>query len=417
MILANQLRRARRLLPSVGWTTFDQALFALSNLVVTLAVARGGGSPALGAFTVAFAAYLVVLGCSRSLVSEPLLTVPDPDRASEAPAVGIVVLFGAGCAVVVGLVGLLLGRGELVVVGVALPVLLLQDTLRYQAFRRGKPAVAALLDGGWLLGSVLAWPLVVASGSPTVAALCWGGGALLGVLVSWPASRPRISAPSSAIAWWRRDARSVAVPLLLDSVIVAVSSQALIFVLAWMAGDSDLGTLRAGQIYFAPLLLVLAALALPLIPRLAQRPSGATTTVAFQLSAAMVALSCFACILIIVAEPFLHALFYADSIQVPPGLLIPIACQVVLSAAAGGLVAVAKARRRAGIIARSRLSSSVIGLALIVVGTAGYGVLGAAWAVAGQMLLYTVELAVRVIRNGSPVGVGADTSSAGRSDA
>ncbi len=59
-----------------AWTGFDQALSSISNVIVSLALARSGGVEALGVFTIAFAAYLIALGFLRSLVSEPVLTVP-----------------------------------------------------------------------------------------------------------------------------------------------------------------------------------------------------------------------------------------------------------------------------------------------------------------------------------------------------
>lgn len=394
MTLAVQVRR---LLPMVGWTTVDHCLFALSNLVITLAVGRAAGAEGLGIFTIAFTTYLVVLGCSRSLASEPLLTSPTAARNTEAPSTTIVVVFTCACAVVVGTVGLLFERGELVVLAAALPLLTAHDLLRYQAFRRGEPKVAVLLDGGWLLGSVLAWPIVTSSGSPTVGLLCWAGGALLGVVLSAPLSRPRLSPLRTATGWWRRDARPVAMPLLLDSVIVAVSTQAIVFLLATLVGLADLGVLRAGQVYFAPLLLVVTALGLVLVPRLAQRPALAARAVRLAVIASTA--SAVVCAAIIAAEPVLRQLLYAGAIDVPLVLLVPIALQAVFAATAATFTAVAKARRRAGLIARSRLSSAVVGVAVTMLATIVYGVQGAAWAATGQMALYTAEIAMRVLRD------------------
>lgn len=402
MTLAMQARRISRLLPLVGWTTVDHGLFALSNLVITLAVGRAAGAEGLGIFTVAFTTYLVVLGCSRSLASEPLLTSPTAARTTEAPSTTIVIAFTCACAVVVGLVGLLLGRVELLVLAAALPLLTVHDLLRYQAFRRGEPKVAVLLDGGWLLGSVLAWPIVTGSGSPTVALLCWAGGALLGVVLSAPLSRPRLSPLRAATGWWRRDARTVAMPLLLDSAIVAVSTQAIVFLLAALVGLADLGVLRAGQVYFAPVLLVVTALGLALVPRLAQRP--ALMARAVRLAVLASTATAVVCAAIIAAEPVLQQLLYAGAIDVPLLLLVPIALQAVLAATAAAFTAVAKARRRAGLIARSRLSSAIVGVAVTVLATTAYGVQGAAWAAAGQMALYTAEIAMRVLRDGHMAG-------------
>jgi len=400
MILTVRSPRARRALGSMSWTTTDQVLSASSNFLITIAVARGMGIEGLGRFSIAFAAYLTVLGFSRSLISEPLLAQPrrERDRDVEAASVTLTLLCAASGALVVGGAGLLLGRVELLVVAGALPVALLQDILRYHAFRRKKAQLAALLDGGWLVGSMIAWPIVTNSSSPSIALVCWAGAALLGIALAWRSLVPGMVWPTAALMWWRRDARGLARPLLLDSILVTISLQAMVFMVALIAGDSALGLLRAGQVYFAPLGMVLTALGVLAVPHLAQRPSATTSGLAVRLSVATATLAAVLCAVIIVAEPVLHAVLYADSINVPGLLLLPLAAQVVVSAAAAGLVVVSKVRGRGGDIARSRLSSTAVGLLLLVVATVTYGVEGAAWAMAVQAFLYVVELGVRVIK-------------------
>lgn len=415
MTLMARTLRIRRALGLMSWATADQVLFALSNFVITIAVARGMGVEGLGRFSVAFAAYLTVLGFSRSLISEPLLAQPrrEGDRGVEAASVTLTLLGAAAGALVVGGAGLMLGRVELLVVAAALPVTLLHDILRYHAFRRKKAQFAALLDGGWLLGSVIAWPVVTGSESASVALLCWAGAALVGIGLGWRSLRPHLVAPRAAVTWWRHDARGLATPLLLDSILVTISLLAMVFVLASVAGDGALGLLRAGQVYFAPLGMVLTALGILAVPHLAQRSVPTTTGLAMRLSAGLAALACLACTAIIVAEPLLHAVLYADSIDVPGWLLVPLAAQVILSAGAGGLVVVCKARARGGDIARSRLSSTVIGLAVLVPATIAFGLQGAAWALVAGSLLYTADLGVRVVRAGTrwpgPTPARADT--------
>jgi O-antigen/teichoic acid export membrane protein len=384
----------------MSWATADQVLSASSNFVITIAVARSIGVEGLGRFSVAFAAYLTVLGFSRSLVSEPLLAQPRRERYEdvEAASVTLTLLWSVFGVLIVGGAGLLLGRIELLVVAAALPVTLFQDILRYHAFRRKKAQLAALLDGGWLLGSVIAWPIVTRSDSVGVAVLCWTGAALVGIGIAWRPLRPRVVAPRAAVAWWRHDARGLAAPLLMDSILVTISLQAMVFVLASVAGDSALGLLRAGQVYFAPLGMMITALGVLAVPRLAERRSATTAGLAVRLSAATAAVAAVACAIIIIAAPVLHAVLYADSIDVPGVLLIPLASQVVVLAAGAGLVIVSKARGRGVDIARSRLSSTVVGLVLLIAATTVFGVKGAAWAMVAQATLYTVELGVRVVR-------------------
>jgi O-antigen/teichoic acid export membrane protein len=410
--------RARRALGSMSWATADQVLSAASNFVTTIAVARGIGLEGLGRYSIAFAAYLTVLGFSRALISEPLLAQPqhERDRNVEAASVTLTLLCAAAGALVVGGAGLLLGRVELLVVAATLPVTLLQDVLRYHAFRRKKAQLATLLDGGWLLGSVVAWPIVTGSGSASVAVLCWAGAALIGIGLGWRALRPGMIPPSSAVAWWRLDARGLAAPLVLDGIVVTIFLQAMVFVLASVAGDSALGLLRAAQVYFAPLGMVLIALGVLAVPHLTQRSAPTTNGLAFRLSAGLAALACLVCVTIIVAEPWLHAILYADAIDVPGWLLVSLAAQAILSAGAGGLVVVCKVRARGGDIARSRLSAMAIGLAVLVPSTIAFGLQGAAWALVVQALLYAIDLAVRVTRSNVSTVDSHDQSAVKRND-
>ena len=340
---------------------------------------------------------------TRSLVSEPFLASRGaPDRRSEAAAATATVLLALGSALVVGALGVALGRPELVVVAVAIPPTLLQDMLRYLAFRRGTPAVAALLDGGWVLGSVLAWPVVVRTESASLAVACWGAGALLGMLVASPAVRPRFTSARSALKWWRRDARVLARSLLLDSILVAVSTQAVVFTIASAAGNSALGSLRAGQVYFAPFGLVMTAVGLLVVPQLAQRPTRLTVQLAWRLSAACALLAGAAVAAIVITEPVLRDVLYAGAIIVEHDLLIPLALQVVLTAASLGFVIMAKVRQRGDLIVRSRLTSAVVGLLILVPATVTAGVQGAAWALVLQTAIYTGQLCWHTVRNLAP---------------
>lgn len=390
----------RSALGLVSLSTTDQVLSSLSNLVITVAVARATGVEGLGRFALAFVAYLTVLGIYRALVSEPLLAQPrdDEDAPNEAAAVTLTVAITSVGGLVVATLGVLFGRVELVVVAAGLPVTGLHDILRYQAFRRRRTGLAVVLDAGWLAGSMLAWPVVIHTGSPAVALGCWAGAALLGVTLVWPALRPRMLGVRAAYSWWRGKARRTAIPLVIDSVIVALSMQSVVVVLAAFAGDGALGLLRAGQVYFGPVTLTLTAIGVAVVPRLASRHNLPTMKVAALLSASMATLAATACGVVILTEPLLRAVLYADSIQVPPGLLVPLACQTLLAATAGGFVIVAKARRRADHIPRSRLPSTVIGIGLVTGASYSFGVIGAAWALCAQFLLYLLSLAFRTYR-------------------
>ena len=62
------MRRRRGPPGAVG----DQAFSSLTNFLLSLVIARNVTPEAFGAFTLAFAAYTIVLTIARSLTSEPL---------------------------------------------------------------------------------------------------------------------------------------------------------------------------------------------------------------------------------------------------------------------------------------------------------------------------------------------------------
>jgi O-antigen/teichoic acid export membrane protein len=384
----------RRLVGLLGSSTVDQILSALSNFAITVAVVRGGGPDALGRYAVAFAVYLVVLPLTRALVSEPMLASPQTvcdDRVARSSAT-VVLSVAVLSAVLVCGVGCWSERPELVALALALPVTLTQDVLRYQAFWMRRPDLAVLLDSGWLLGAVLAWPIIAARPSPDVAILCWAGASGLGMVMAIPRLRLRVTTLREACQWWRNDARSLAAPMAMESVVFAVSAQLVIFAVASALSAGDLGVLRAGQVYFMPVALTLSGCASVGIPYFAQRSTPIMALTVRILSAGIVLFAVAASALIIVAEPVLHALLYARTVEVPRALLFPIAAQVICSTFAQVFVIIAKAQRRGKDLLVTRVSSTVIGCLLLVPAIEIWRIEGAAWLLAVQAALYAVHL-------------------------
>lgn len=396
----SRLARARRVATSFSWAAVDQALFSLSNMVVVVAIARSGGAESLGRFSVGFAAYLVVLGLSRALVSEPLLAgARQDDRDGVRASVTLTLICAAAGACVIGIVGFQLARPELVVVALALPVTLLQDLLRYLAFQRRRPRDAALLDGGWLLGSVIAWPFITASGSPTAATVYWALGAVVGLAFGWRSSGAlRPSGVRVAGIWWRDNSRSFATPLALDSMLGLVMAQGAVFVLAAMSTDQEVGVLRAAQTYFSPVLLMFLAFGLVVIPYLAQRPGAAPGGAALRLAVVSGGVGLLVCAIAFLAVPVLAPLLFGPSLHLTGQILVPVGLRVVIGCLLSSLVAVSKARRRGRDLLACSLSSSVVGVALLVWLTAEFGASGAAWALVGQGIVYATHLGVLVRR-------------------
>ena len=145
-----------------GWTVLDQGLSAASNLLVSVAAGRAGGEQLLGEFTIAFSLYLLGMGFSRALFSEPLLSLPvQGGQRPERAAVTCVGLAAVAAGTAIALAGMLFSSSVVVALGVVLPALLVQDLLRFAAIRVRRARRAAALDGIWVLALALSWPVQI----------------------------------------------------------------------------------------------------------------------------------------------------------------------------------------------------------------------------------------------------------------
>jgi O-antigen/teichoic acid export membrane protein len=213
------------------------------------------------------------------------------------------------------------------------------------------------------------------------------------MIVSAPALRPIIAGVRPALSWWQRDAKAMAGPMIAESVLLAVSGQAAIFVLALASGSEAVGILRAAQVCFMPIALTVTGCAAFAVPHLAQRERAMSLGVAVRIAAGLGAFALVGSVATLVAAPILHDVLYARAVALPVGVLFPVAAYVVLSATATGYVIVVKVRRRSGLLAAGRLSSAIVGIALLIPAAAMWGVTGAAWSLVAQGAVYLVHLA------------------------
>jgi O-antigen/teichoic acid export membrane protein len=383
---------ARRHVGALAWTGLDQAFSALSNVVVSLAIARGAGASGLGAFTVVLSAYLLVLGFQRALIADPLLASPPTigDRDAERAALGAAAIFSAiGSLPVLG-VGVVLGRPEFFALAVVLPFVCVQDLLRYLAFRRLHPRTAVALDLVWTFVSVGAWWLIRA-GSVSRAVLLWGTGGALGVFLGFFLLRLAPAGVRASWRWWKRDARVFGIALAIEGIAYTLSTQASVFIVAGALGNADLGLLRAAQILLAPSAPVLAAFSAFALPRMARRAAQLTRRDSQIASVASLALAAPVALAALMAAQPLTRLLYGSSVVVPHRLLLPVALVLLVSAAGTGPILSLKARRRGGPLVSARVGTGVLGLVFVTAALSA-GVTAVAWAGAAQALVYSVTV-------------------------
>ncbi len=187
-------------------TTMDQGISSCSNFAVGVVVARVSGVAGLGAFSLAYAAWVFIASLHRSLITNPMAIAGDARHPTDARAnikrgFASEVLLGLGAGLIMALLGLVLVAAGQVSFGVAqlamapwIIVLLLQDYWRWIGFMKGKPGKALVND--------LVFDLIQAAGfgllfvahihSAPLAIAAWGLGALGGAILGlwqfrvWP---------------------------------------------------------------------------------------------------------------------------------------------------------------------------------------------------------------------------------------
>jgi hypothetical protein len=166
--------------------------------------------------------------------------------------------------------------GALLVLGVGLPFLLLQDIARYIAFWRGSPWSAAANDLLWLvgaLGSLALLPRAATSASTVLA--CWvasGGvaGLVFAVRLRW---RPSIRAASE----WLRGNRTMILPMLGDYGLIALLQQGVIYLITAVVGLRATGAFRGALVALGPVNVLTAGVSVFLV-QLARRAQDTTPT-------------------------------------------------------------------------------------------------------------------------------------------
>jgi O-antigen/teichoic acid export membrane protein len=266
-------RAGGRPMRRAGLSLADQLVSSVGNIVLTLLVAHTLSLTEFGTYALILAAYQVWVSFGQALVGEPLLVLSGrltPTMVRGAMAVSV--LLGLLALPVVGLVALS-GHAStaLVVVGLLMPGLLLQDGLRYVAFAAARPAVALLSDLIWTLGQLGATAVLLARHEGTVPALvlAWGLPSLVGAASTMIALR-LVPAPRAARGWITATRRLT--PQYLGEAVTNLGAfQVVLYLTGLLAGVAAAGQLRIIQVIFGPVHVAVAAARAFGIPEAARR--------------------------------------------------------------------------------------------------------------------------------------------------
>ncbi|MEU1888121.1 hypothetical protein ABZ491_21870 [Micromonospora rifamycinica] len=237
------------------------------NLLVAITVTRLESIGGVGRFALAFSCYVLVSGLVRSMVTEAVLAAGTGVRS----AASRVLLLGTLCGVPLAVAGAAYGSAYLLLVGLALPGLVLYDYAKATALGLGTPAGALLQEATWTAVTCAAalGALFRLVDAPFVVAVWALAGGLIGVLVGLRrgyARRP---------GWGAGRAESrVAVGFGTQFLLTTGSAQVSLSAVAAVAGTSVVGALSAGRTLLGPVNLVLSTAATLTLPYLARGRTG-----------------------------------------------------------------------------------------------------------------------------------------------
>lgn len=254
------LPRARGWTSRLSATAADQALSSATNFATTIFAARLLGPSGLGVVAICLAVGFATTAMARALGGEPLLVLGVREHHSDG-AFGIAVAVGLGVGVVVAGTGIFLGGqtgSALVALSIVLPVLALQDTARYHFFSLKSPGGALASDGAWAVAQGLAILVLVLMGtsSPASVVVVWGVGCFAGAAYAIVRVRPRLR--FEIVRKWSRDSKKLGPWIAAQVFVSQFAIQLTVVGIGAVAGLRALGAVRAAQVIWGPLAMLMA---------------------------------------------------------------------------------------------------------------------------------------------------------------
>lgn len=385
--------RAGRLLSKVGGNVFDQALAALSNVVLSVVVARSVDASGFGSFSMAYLVYGMAFASMKSVVGQPLQIRFSSASSAElnrrmgegaGTTLTISLVAAAGCAAAGLTMGGLTGTA-LLLLALWLPALLVQDFCRMAFFAAGRPWSAALIDAIWAVVQFGLLAVLIASGRSSLEWLmgAWGFGAIVSALVGLAILRVR-PRPAATFSWLREQ-RTLSRYLLAEYVLGLGSMQVGILLVGFIAHESAVGALRAAQVLLGPLgILGTAAFqfALPEIARRVDLSPRKLQAFAGLVSGALLTAHLVYVTALLLMPPEWGTELFGDSWQGAALVLLPMCVSACLSSLANGPAGVLYGMGHARQTFRINLLKGPLIIVLLLSATWIWGVVGSAWAMA-----------------------------------
>jgi O-antigen/teichoic acid export membrane protein len=353
----------------------DQALSSGGNFLVSLLVARALGPTGFGHFALVLSFWLVAMAIGRASLVQPLIVRAragqlEIDRA-QAALVSAAFAFGLGAGAVLVLISLFpLGalRGAVLALGVALPGLLVQDTLRTWLLAVGRPWPAAFSDGTWLLASASGVLIFGDALTATASVAIWGLGGTIGLLPLLFALR--VPPSSTGLRVWIRVAGPDSVRFLGAQGAAITVTQGITWAIAIVLSAAALGGFRAVQNILAPGRIVMMGVEYFFVGRLAAAEDGfravrsvlwLNVSIVGGWSALVLAVT------YLLGFPLISVAF-GESFDEYSWLLLPLALSALLAAATNAWLLLLRSRLLAGVLASLTLTTGIVRLVITLLG-------------------------------------------------
>jgi O-antigen/teichoic acid export membrane protein len=260
-------------------TVLDQIASSASNFLLVAIVASVSPTEEFGQFSLAYVLLVFFLGLQRSLIGEVLLVrfaAKEVGLGDFRAAAGLAVLVGALSFAALG-AGSLVARdsnpGVWLALAIAMPVILLQDVVRYVFICQRLSGFAFLLDAVWTLLSTMSMLALAMSGFGAVWVIsAWIAGAVvsavLGILMTKVYPRP-----VQGVQWFLSN-RDLSVRFSAEFASLNASTALVWFALAVPLGAAGIAALRGASLLFSPLNTAFNAVRIAMIPELVRsRPT------------------------------------------------------------------------------------------------------------------------------------------------
>lgn len=243
------------------WSVLDQAASSLTNFGLTFIVLRSTSLDHFGAFTIAFIAYQMALNLGRALVTEPLVIRFSASETAEsrkaiAAAAGALVALGTVAGVFLCAAATFFRsptRPAMLIIGISLPFLLLQDGVRFAFFALGFPRRAFWNDVTWGFFTALLLGATLLTGNdslpPLMVSWVTAGAIASGVGIHRLQTRPRFS----TIGDWFRQHGDLGRRYVVEYVFAFGAGYASLFAVGGIAGLAALGAINGTRVLFGPI--------------------------------------------------------------------------------------------------------------------------------------------------------------------